>query len=175
MLSFIGLLLLFFSDLLLLLVLTLLLFRILLCGFLLLLDVFLCSLLLSFDGSLSIFLSLVSGFRLLAALFIESILNSCCFSTGTSCSGTCGGRAWNGRVTATSWAESFLHLAHETLDSLRITTREFKVGESTVGRELNWSIGSTSCWTRGAWGSGRGLINSIERKNERHSVRVVWL
>ena len=153
MLLFIGLLLLLFSDLLLLLVLTLLLISVLLSGFLLLLDIFLGSLLLSFDSSLSIFLSLVTSFRLLAALFIKSILNCCCFSSSASCGGTCSRRAWNGRVTAASWAEILLHLSHELLDSCGVTSREFKVGESTVGREINGSIFISS---------GRGLVNSIE-------------
>ena len=165
MLSFIGLLLLFLSDLLLLLVLALLLFSVLLCGFLLLLDIFLCSLLLSFDGSLGIFLSLVSGFGLLAALFIKSILNSCSFSTSASSGGTCGRRAWNSRVASASWAKRFLHLAHKTLDGLGITTREFKVSESTVGADLGGSIGCTGCRAWGTWSSGscgRGLVNPIE-------------
>ena len=157
MLLFIGLLLLFLRDLLLLLVLTLLLLGVLLCGFLLLLDFFLCSLLLGFDGSLGVFLGLVAALLLLTALFIERICNCCALSCAAGTSSTCR-QAGDSGVAATTRAESFLHLAHEALDGRGVTSREFKVGEATVGRQLN---GCVSC--AGSWACGSHLFETTEQ------------
>ena len=152
MLLFIGLLLFFLGDLLLLLVLTFLLLGVLLRGFLLLLDFFLRTLLLGLDGSLGVLLGLVAALLLLTALFIERICNCCALSCAAGTSGTCR-QATDSRIAATTRAESFLHLAHEALDGLGVTSREFKVGEATVGRQLNGCVSRASSWARGGGGS----------------------